>query len=203
MVFLGLPGVKPMMPPPPKVCPESPVFEPPKDDVLKEPADEPEVELPLEEPESVPPVLLLPLLLLLPPEVSVELPGAPGVPLGLDGSLGLPEAPADALEASGWQPPSVVFEPMPKDELRPFDPMLDELRLDEPKLVEPMPEEPSPEEPSPFMPQFAPMPPIMELAIGFPKKPKAVGCLFWPMWRGFHSSLPVDGSMYFLRRKRI
>ena len=206
---MGLPGEKPMMPPPPKVCPESPVLEPPKDDVVKEPVDDPEDEpenkLPLEELESVPPVLLLPLLLLLLLELSVELPGAPLVPLGLDGSLGLPVAPDppdDELEASGWQPPSGEFEPMPMDELRPFEPMLEEPKLDEPMLDEPKLEEPRPEEPRPLLPQPMPPPPNV-LAMGLPKKPKAVGCLFWPMWMGFHSSFPVEGSMYFLRRKRI
>ena len=64
-------------------------------------------DLPLEELESVPPVLLLPLLLLLLLELSVELPGAPLVPLGLDGSLGLPVAP-DPLGRSGMaaRPPA-------------------------------------------------------------------------------------------------
>ena len=89
------------------------------------------------------------------------------------------------------------------DEPKLEEPMLEEPKLEEPMLEEPKLEEPRPEELSPFMPQFAPMPPISELAMGLPKKPKAVGCLFWPMWMGFHSSFPVEGSMYFLRRKRI
>lgn len=206
MVFLGLPGEKPMMPPPPKVCPPIPEEEPPKDDVLKEPEDEPEDELPPEELESVPPVL--------PPEVSVGLPFAPGVPLlgldGLDGSLELPDAPDPpaVLEESVGQPPMGVLVPIPMDELRPEEPKLDELRLEELGLEELKLEllesgEPRPEELSPLMPQFAPMPPINWLAMGLPKKPKAVGCFCSPMWMGFHSSFPVEGSMYFLRRKRI
>jgi hypothetical protein len=190
-----------MMPPPPKACPESPELELPKDDVVKdEPEDEPEDELPLEEPESVLPVLLLPLLLLLPPEVSVELPGAPLAPLGLPDASETPGPPAAGLDASGWQPPIVEFEPMPIDELRPFDPKLDDPMpdepmpdepkpddpmLDEPKLDDPMPDEPKLEEPrpdelGPFPPQPVPPMPLNELASGFPKKPKAVGCLFWP-----------------------
>ena len=31
----------------------------------------------------------------------------------------------------------------------------------------------------------------------------ASGVLFWPNMMGFQSSLPVMGSMYFLRRKRM
>src|ERR1035438_7582529 len=38
--------------------------------------------------------------------------------------------------------------------------------------------------------------------MGWPKKP-IDWVLFWPMRMIFHSSLPVVGSMYFLRRKRI
>src|ERR1035437_1940787 len=43
-----------------------------------------------------------------------------------------------------------------------------------------------------------PVPPI-----GCPKKPMTVGALFWPYRTGFQSSLPVVGSVYFLRRKRM
>ena len=176
MVFLGLPGEKPMMPPPPKVCPPIPEDEPPKDDVLKEPD-----ELPPEELESVPPVLLP---LLLPPGLSVELPGAPGVPLrldGLDGSLGLADAPdppgvAPELLESVGQPPIGELVPMPMEVLRPEEPKLDELRLDELRLDE-LDElrldelESDAPGPRPFKPQLAPMPPINELAMGLPKKP--------------------------------
>ncbi len=219
MDFLGLPGAKPMMPPPPKVCPPIPVLEPPKDDVVKEPVDEPEDELPPEALESELPVLPVP------PEVSVEL---PGMLLGLEGSLGLPDAPGvpdppvAMLEASGWHPPSGELEPMPKDELSPLEPNPEEPipdepnpepeepkpEPDEPNPEEPIPEEPKPEEPSPdalspLAPQLVPMPPIIELVRGFPKNPYTVGNLFWPMRMGLHSFLPVVGSMYFLRRKRI
>src|SRR5580692_2196356 len=38
---------------------------------------------------------------------------------------------------------------------------------------------------------------------GWPKKPIAIGVLFWQNMIGFQSSFPVIGSMYFLRRKRI
>lgn len=39
--------------------------------------------------------------------------------------------------------------------------------------------------------------------IACPKKPMTVGALFWPNRTGFQSSLPVVGSAYFLRIKRI
>src|SRR5208337_348193 len=48
-----------------------------------------------------------------------------------------------------------------------------------------------------------PTPAIVERPIGCPKKPMAVGALFWPYRTGFQSSLPVVGSAYFLRRKRM
>ena len=52
-------------------------------------------------------------------------------------------------------------------------------------------------------PPLGPMPAMVVPASGWPKKPIAVGVLFWPYRTGFQSSLPVTGSMYFLRRKRI
>lgn len=39
-------------------------------------------------------------------------------------------------------------------------------------------------------------------ASGWPKKP-SVCVLFWPRWISFQSSLPVIGSRYLLRRKRM
>src|SRR5271157_889904 len=48
-----------------------------------------------------------------------------------------------------------------------------------------------------------PTPAIVERPSGCPKKPMAVGALFWPYRTGFQSSLPVVGSLYFLRRKRM
>ena len=55
------------------------------------------------------------------------------------------------------------------------------------------------------LPPLGPVPAMVEAepARGWPKKPMAVGVLFWPKRMGFQSSLPVMGSMYFLRRKRI
>jgi hypothetical protein len=47
---------------------------------------------------------------------------------------------------------------------------------------------------SPF-PPLGPVPAIVEPASGTPKKPMAVGALFWPNLIGFQSSLPVVGSM--------
>jgi hypothetical protein len=44
---------------------------------------------------------------------------------------------------------------------------------------------------------------VDEPASGCPKNPMAVGHLFWPNRIGFQSSLPVVGSTYFLRKKRI
>src|ERR1035438_8121975 len=48
-----------------------------------------------------------------------------------------------------------------------------------------------------------PMPVIDVPPRGCPKKPMDIGALFWPNRTGFQSSLPVVGSAYFLRRKRI
>lgn len=58
---------------------------------------------------------------------------------------------------------------------------------------------------SPLPPPLGPVPAMVEAepARGWPKKPIAVGALFCPKRMGFQSSLPVMGSMYFLRRKRI
>src|SRR5579863_7146582 len=46
-------------------------------------------------------------------------------------------------------------------------------------------------------------PPMPTPPSGWPKKPMARGALFCPNMTGFQSSLPVMGSMYFLRRKRM
>src|ERR1035437_1518487 len=81
------------------------------------------------------------------------------------------------------------------------------------ELVEPMREllpmdEPDPEPPLIPFPPLGPIPAITEPpaepapAIGWPKKP-SVWVLAWPKRMGFQSSLPVMGSGYFLRRKRI
>ena len=44
-------------------------------------------------------------------------------------------------------------------------------------------------------PPLGPMPAMVVPASGWPKKPIAVGALFWPYRTGFQSSLPVMGSM--------
>src|SRR5580698_2305348 len=73
----------------------------------------------------------------------------------------------------------------------------------------PTPGEPNPPTPAPFipgtpLPPLGPMPPIeLPVASGCPKNPMAMGTLFWPNMIGFQSSLPVIGSIYFLRRKRM
>ena len=152
MDLLGLPGEKPMMPPPPKVCPVTPVLDP-----------------------------------------KAELPLAP-------------------LASGGHpDPPIGVLEPKLEPEEPKLEPEEPKLELEEPKLepeepnmeLELSPEEPGPDVLSPLMPQFCPIPPIVEPANGCPKNPIAVGALFWPNRMGLHSSFPVVGSMYFLRRKRI
>ena len=93
----------------------------------------------------------------------------------------------------------------PKEEFPKLD---EEPRLDDdPKLEgEPNPEELEPD--PPFIPPFplGPMPPAIippdPPVSGWPKKPR-VCVLACPHRTGFQSSLPVVGSMYFLRRKRI
>src|SRR5579863_4104926 len=55
----------------------------------------------------------------------------------------------------------------------------------------------------PVFPPAGPMPAPLATASGWPKKPMAWGVLFWPKRTGFHSALPVVGSIYFLRRKRM
>src|ERR1700722_13862470 len=57
--------------------------------------------------------------------------------------------------------------------------------------------------PTPPGPTPARGPPMPRPPSGWPKKPIARGALFWPIMMGFQSSLPVIGSMYFLRRKRM
>lgn len=81
------------------------------------------------------------------------------------------------------------------EEPKPLPDEVPKLLDDEPK---PLPEEP----PTPF-PPLGPVPASVEPAIGCPKKPIAVGVLFCPKRTGFQSSLPVVGSIYRLRRKRI
>jgi len=72
--------------------------------------------------------------------------------------------------------------------------------LEEPELMNELPSE---EAPVMVFPPLDPIPARVDPAIGCPKKPITVGALFWPNWIAFHSSLPVVGSTYFLRRKRI
>lgn len=205
MDFLGLPGAKPIMPPPPIVCP-------------LDPKADPEPELPLAPNALVLPKELVELPLVL-PNVSVELPFVPEeslellcVPLGL---LELPFAPEEPLELP-FVPESSDPQPDPPvEELESEEPKLEpeepKLEFDEPKLElgEPKLELEEPklelefmlEAVSPF--ELQPMMPIVEPASGTPKNPNAVGALFWPKWIGRQSSLPVMGSLYLLRRKRI
>src|SRR5581483_5447386 len=54
------------------------------------------------------------------------------------------------------------------------------------------------------LPPLGPMPAsALPVARGCPKNPMAIGTLFCPKRTGFQSSLPVIGSIYRLRRKRI
>ena len=141
-----------MMPPPPKVCPVSPV-----------PVPLPALELP---PDVEPPL------------VSV-------LPVGLVVGLVLPVGPV--LEAGL----AVVVG-------------LLAVGLDDPKMEPPPGEEPNAlpagEAPAIPFPPLGPVPASVDPARGCPKKPIAVGVLFCPKAMAFHSSLPVVGSMYFLRR---
>ena len=113
-------------------------------------------------------------------------------------------------------PPLSPVEPEPLPEVpvegvKPL-PVSDEEKIEVPPKGEVEPEGPEPPKVEvPAGPLIAPLPPLgptpaMVEALpesGWPKKPIAVGVLFWPYRTGFQSSLPVMGSMYFLRRKRI
>src|SRR5271157_361522 len=111
------------------------------------------------------------------------LPVAPVLPDPLEESVELPVAP----EASVGQPAAPVGAPV----VEPDDPENELPPLDEPA---PLPAVEGLLSPVPMHPGMFP--------IGWPKKP-SVGVLFWPKRMIFHSSLPVVGSIYFLRRKRI
>jgi len=186
MDCLGLAGEKPIIPAPPKVCPVKP--EPVLPDELV-----PELDVP------VPPVLPLvpPLSLvdpLLPDELVPELdvpvpPVLPLVPpLSLVDPVPLPEVPL------------VDVEPLPlfcEDEVE----VPPEGEVDPPEVVVPV----NPLFPPRPLPPLGPTPAIV-VALpesGWPKNPIAVGVLFWPYRTGFQSALPVMGSMYLLRRKRM
>ena len=164
MDCLGLPGEKPIMPAPPKVCPVRPVLLP---------------ELPLVALVLAAEVLLLPLLALL-----SELP------------LALPPVESAVLPVAA----AGEFVLAPKLLLAP-----DALALPlAPKLLDPKNELlPADEAPATPFPPLGPMPATVEPVSGCPKKPIAVGALFWPNRTGFQSSTPVIGSVYLLRRKRM
>lgn len=177
MDSLELLGEKPMMPPPPKVCPVRPVPDP----------------VPVPEPELSPPAFE---------------PVVPELPDELEESVEV----SSALATGEEQPDEPNPEPDdPKDEPEdpndePEDPKEEPDDPEEPN-VEPEPDEPNmellPVEVGQLRPKPPPMPPMVEPMIGCPKNPIAVGALFWPRWMGFQSSLPVIGSVYLLRRKRI
>jgi hypothetical protein len=163
------------------------------------------------------------------PEASGGLPFAPlapFAPFGLPGLSGVLEESVGGGQPPGEPPMELELKVDPEEpKLEPEEPKLDpdepklepedpKLEPEEPKLE---PEEPKldPEDPKlepleseppegfrPFALQFI-IPPIREPAIAFPKNPMAVGALFWPSIIGFQSSLPVNGSTYFLRRKRM
>src|ERR1035441_4640400 len=160
---------------------ETPIRGPPPKVSPVRPVPDPEEELPLGAFGSVlpgageePPLGAFGSVLPDPLEGLVELLVVPEVPLGL---------PAVPVVSVGQSYPPVgapVVEPGdPEDELL----LLGELAVVE-ELLSPFPMHPG-------------MPPI-----GTPKKP-SVGVLFWPKRMIFHSSLPVVGSMYFLRSKGV
>ena len=168
---MGLAGEKPMIPAPPKVCPVRP--EPVLPDELV-----PELDVPVVVAPAVVPVLpVLPVVPLVPP-LSLDpapLPDVPDVdvePLPLSDEEKIEAPPKGELEPVEFEPPNVEVPADPLFPLRPLPPL-----GPTPAIVVAWPES------------------------GWPKKPIAVGVLFWPNRTGFQSSLPVMGSMYFLRRK--
>jgi hypothetical protein len=126
-----------------------------------------------------------------PGELLVELEDEPELPKALE------FAPLVPLIPDPLMPDPLLPDPLPVDdesvapvELVALDPNNEEL----PEVVDP--------------PPLGPVPAITELpaepdpASGSPKKP-SVCVLACPNRIGFHSALPVVGSTYFLRRKRI
>src|SRR5579872_2129093 len=115
-----------------------------------------------------------------------------------------PKAPVAPVEPAL---PELSVDPGVPAELVPLIPVSDDPKLElPPGELEPKGEfekPPAVEAPAIPLPPEGPTPARVAAlpARGWPKNPITVGVLFWPNMTGFQSSLPVIGSVYFLRRK--
>jgi len=181
-----------MMPAPPKVCTDWP-----------EPVPEPLL------PDELVPELAVPVL----PELPLVPPLSPVEPEPVLPDERVPEVVLPVLSVFPLIPPLSLVDPVPLPEVPLVDVEPLPLFCDEEMEVPPEGEVEPPVVEVPVDPLFTlrPLPPLgptPAIVVAFPesgcpKKPIAVGVLFWPYRTGFQSSLPVMGSMYFLRRKRI